>query len=166
MEQTTIDTIRSAITDRMARLGDQWRTAAHYDEPQPDITETVQREMLAAERLGRDLTQDADPVAAGSAALALMRGLYADQLREPWFWGSVVGRRVAWIMPIPGETVPAAIAAAVLDLSRQRVWQLVGTDKLAAVDLAPESASGKMAIDTLSLFRLYNRAGTLAGQVL
>lgn len=170
MEASVPDTIRKAIAGRMAKLGDQWRNAAHYGDSaaghERHTLGSVQRETVAAERLAADLIQNTDAELAGYAALTLTKSLYADQLREPWFWGSVVGRRIAWIMPIPGQTVPAAVAAAVLGLSRQRVWQLVGTDKLTAVDLAPDSEAGKMEIDTLSLFHLYNRTGVLAGQVL
>lgn len=158
------DSVAKTIAEDMAALGSRWRHSAMYKSAtagQPlvglDVKVLVAHEMLAAARLGEDLRQDSRPIDAAAAAQSLLFGLYRDRWEDPVFWSGEIGRRIAWIMPLPPEHVPAAIAAAILGVTRQRVWQLVGMERLRAIEHGAE----RLGICTLSLFKYVNPTGAL-----
>lgn len=65
-----------------------------------------------------------DPRQAPEAARALMAGMFGHGPVSVEFWKSEAGRAVALAIGYHQETVPYVIAAVILGVSRQRVYQM------------------------------------------
>lgn len=65
-----------------------------------------------------------DPNTRAEAARAVMAGMFGHEQEEPRFWKTEVGVQVARAIGYHKPTVPFVTAAAILGVSRQRVYQL------------------------------------------
>ncbi len=71
-----------------------------------------------------------DPNSSRTAARAVMAGLYGSNEVIRTFWQTEVGQAVARSIGFHQEAVPYVIAATILGVSRQRVYQLCEEGKL------------------------------------
>jgi hypothetical protein len=112
------------ITEEIGKRMDvlQLRHAIVFPDPRPVALNRPPAQGVA---LARDLGEG-DP-----AAVSMVRALVdpAD-LSDPRFWPTPLGRLLFAVGGYQGEAVPQALAAAVLDVSRQRVHQLVLSGQL------------------------------------
>lgn len=121
------------------------------DELRRQLYEHVSREMARARRLfgcKPQLTADAftlgmlqnlgrsgDPAFARSAALIIIEELVpASELLTTKFWRSPLGQALAWVVGYHQPTVPQATVAAIVDVSRQRIHELVNAGRLARIN--------------------------------
>lgn len=75
-----------------------------------------------------------DPHTAPSAARAVMAGMWASDDVPHDFWKTEAGQQVARAVGYHREAVPYMAAAAILGVSRQRVYQLTDEGKLRRIE--------------------------------
>jgi hypothetical protein len=82
-----------------------------------------------------------DPVLAPAAARSLMGALHPYEDPPRAFWATETGQAVARAIGYHREVAPFLSAAAILNVSRQRVYQLCDLERLVRVDSPREGVS-------------------------
>ena len=107
--------------------------------------------------LERRIAELQDPRTAATAARIIMDMLYPYDQPPYRFWATATGRAVAYAIGYHRERCPYGQAAAILNVSRQRVYQLCDEGRLTRIDDASAVAATSVREELLTTGRRPDR---------
>lgn len=140
MTNTSEDVVKAAAIQLTHQLHSRLRAIEQFTGfTYPNVRADLQKKALALVTTLHERGNDQDQMLEDRAK-DVCRLLFGEKQHPPAeFWSTKLGADVAWAIGYPpvalGEEIPRQLAAAVLRMSRQRAWKILGNEPITAETL-------------------------------